>query len=102
MRKFLEENIGNPAELTLSHNGQKAQITGAIEDIRDDIVLLRTDDGMVAGNMNHLLFAKMLAPQNMRQSTDANPAPDDVENADASTKIAPVLNWTESRMQTIL
>ncbi len=102
MRKFLEENIGNPADLTLAHNGQKAQIAGTIEDVRDDIVLLHTEDGMVAGDMNNLLFVKMLAPQNDRQNTDEGPVPEDAENANASTKFAPILNWTESRAQTIL
>ena len=102
MRKFLKENIGGIAELTLSHNGQKAQIAGTIEDVRDDIVLLHTDDGMVAGDMNHLLFAKMLSPQNNRQNTSKNPVSEDTENADTSTKIAPILNWTQSRTQTIL
>lgn len=102
MRKFLEENIGMSAELTLAHNGQTAQIAGTIKGIRDDMVLLDTDDGFVAGNINHLLFAKVRTPQNMRQSTRKNPVPDDTENADTSAKIAPILNWTESRMQTIL
>lgn len=102
MRKFLEENIGNIAELTLSHNGQKAQIAGTIKDVRDDMVLLDTDDGTVAGDMNNLLFAKVLAPQNDQQNTSKYPAPEDAKNANASTKIAPILNWTENRTQTIL
>lgn len=102
MRKFLEENIGGMAELTLSHNGQKAQIAGTIENVRDDIVLLRTEDGLVAGDMNNLLFVKMLTPQNDRQNASKNPTPEDAENVNASTKFAPILNWTESRTQTIL
>ena len=102
MRKFLEENIGSLAELTLAHDGQKAQIAGTIEDVRDDIVLLHTEDGILAGNMNNLLFAKMLAPQKDQQNTSKNPVPEDAENTKTSAKFAPILNWTESRMQTIL
>lgn len=102
MRKFLEENIGGIAELTLAQNGQRAQIAGTIEDVRDDIVLLRTEDGTVAGDMNNLLFAKMLTPQNNRQNTSKNPVPEDAENAKTFANFAPILNWTESRTQTIL
>lgn len=102
MRKFLEENIGKSAELTLAHNGQKAQIAGTIEDVRDNMILLDTDDGLVAGDMNHLLFAKVLTLQNDRQNTSKNSVPEDTESANTSTKIAPILNWTESRTQTIL
>ena len=102
MRKFLEENIGKLAQLTLAHNGQTAQIAGTIENVRDDMVLLDTDDGIVAGDMNHLLFAKVLTPQNDRQNTSEISVPEDTENTKTSAKIAPILNWTESRTQTIL
>ncbi len=102
MRNFLKENIGSLAELTLSHSGQKAQIAGTIQDVRDNMILLGTDDGLIAGDMNNLLYVRMLAPQNDQQNTSKNPVPEDAENTKTSAKFAPILNWTENRMQTIL
>ncbi len=96
MHEFLKKYMGTPAELTLSLGGQLSQIAGIIEDIQNDIVLLKTNEGLLAGDINHLLFAKLLP---RKESTDASPLPAPQENA---SQFAPSLNMPMDRAQTIL
>ena len=96
MREFIKKYLKTPAQLTLSHGGQLSQIAGIIEDIQDDIVLLKAEEGMLAADIKNLLFLKLL-PQ--KESTSG--APFSVPQ-ESTSQFAPSLNMPMGSAQTIL
>lgn len=102
MQNFINANKGATAEVTFMMSGVKEQMVGKIQDVQDDIILLDVDGNLLAGNLENVLFVKILSDADIPESPETNISSGSVETRAEGQNVSPSLGHISSGMQTIL